>query len=110
MQRYPVDEGRYEYTNQTTIPERHPRVGDLVYMVFSGPHHDAINKGMRARRRADTAHWLVPNLSIEPQDVDRSYGAINRITAQSATGGIASVLHEEDVLRCSPGCWRGCSR
>lgn len=102
--------GRYEYTNQTTIPERHPRVGDLVYMVFSGPHHDAINKGMRARRRADTAHWLVPNLSIEPQDVDRSYGAIIRITAQSSTGGIASVLHEEDVLRCSPGCWRGCSR
>src|SRR5690606_449158 len=44
----------YEYSNQLKIAERHPYVGELVYTAFSGSHQDAINKGMKARRSANS--------------------------------------------------------
>ena len=44
----------YEYSNQLKIPERHPYVGELVYTAFSGSHQDAINKGMKALKKANT--------------------------------------------------------
>ncbi|WP_062111990.1 2-isopropylmalate synthase [Aureimonas sp. AU40] len=85
----------YEYCNQLTIPERHPYVGELVYTAFSGSHQDAINKGMKAHKVANTPIWEVPYLPIDPQDVGRSYEAIIRINSQSGKGGIAYVLQAD---------------
>lgn len=85
----------YEYSNQLRIPERHPYVGELVYTAFSGSHQDAINKGMKAIRQANTPIWEVPYLPIDPQDVGRSYEAIIRINSQSGKGGIAYVMQAD---------------
>ncbi|MFN7010502.1 MAG: 2-isopropylmalate synthase [Allorhizobium sp.] len=85
----------YEYSNEMTIPERHPYVGELVYTAFSGSHQDAINKGMKAIRKANSPVWEVPYLPIDPQDVGRTYEAIIRINSQSGKGGIAYILQED---------------
>jgi 2-isopropylmalate synthase len=85
----------FEYSNQMKIPERHPYVGELVYTAFSGSHQDAINKGMKAIRKANTPLWEVPYLPIDPKDVGRSYEAIIRINSQSGKGGIAYVLQAD---------------
>src|SRR5690606_13845550 len=85
----------FEYSNQMAIPERHPYVGELVYTAFSGSHQDAINKGMKAIRKANTPLWEVPYLPIDPQDVGRTYEAIIRINSQSGKGGIAYILQED---------------
>jgi 2-isopropylmalate synthase len=85
----------YEYSNQMTIAERHPYVGELVYTAFSGSHQDAINKGMKAIRQANKPLWEVPYLPIDPQDVGRTYEAIIRINSQSGKGGIAYILQED---------------
>lgn len=85
----------YEYSNQLRIPERHPYVGELVYTAFSGSHQDAINKGMKALRKANTPLWEVPYLPIDPADVGRTYEAIIRINSQSGKGGIAYVLQAD---------------
>src|SRR5690606_16853463 len=85
----------YEYSNEMTIPERHPYVGELVYTAFSGSHQDAINKGMKAIKTANKPLWEVPYLPIDPQDVGRSYEAIIRINSQSGKGGIAYVLQAD---------------
>lgn len=85
----------YEYCNKLAIPERHPYVGELVYTAFSGSHQDAINKGMKARRAANSEIWEVPYLPIDPKDVGRSYEAIIRINSQSGKGGIAYILQAD---------------
>ncbi|MCD1263308.1 2-isopropylmalate synthase [Shinella sp. AETb1-6] len=85
----------YEYSNEMVIPERHPYVGELVYTAFSGSHQDAINKGMKAIKKANKSLWEVPYLPIDPQDVGRSYEAIIRINSQSGKGGIAYILQED---------------
>ncbi|TPI16795.1 2-isopropylmalate synthase [Mesorhizobium sp. B4-1-3] len=85
----------YEYSNQLKIPERHPYVGELVYTAFSGSHQDAINKGMKALKKANTPLWEVPYLPIDPADVGRTYEAIIRINSQSGKGGIAYVLQAD---------------
>ena len=85
----------YEYSNQMTIPERHPYVGELVYTAFSGSHQDAINKGMKAIKVANEPFWEVPYLPIDPRDVGRTYEAIIRINSQSGKGGIAYILQED---------------
>jgi 2-isopropylmalate synthase len=85
----------FEYSNQMKIPERHPYVGELVYTAFSGSHQDAINKGMKAIRKANKPLWEVPYLPIDPKDVGRSYEAIIRINSQSGKGGIAYVLQAD---------------
>ncbi|PWV97558.1 2-isopropylmalate synthase [Hoeflea marina] len=85
----------FEYSNEMTIPERHPYVGELVYTAFSGSHQDAINKGMKAIRQANKSLWEVPYLPIDPQDVGRSYEAIIRINSQSGKGGIAYIMQED---------------
>jgi 2-isopropylmalate synthase len=85
----------YEYSNEMKIPERHPYVGELVYTAFSGSHQDAINKGMKAIRKANKPEWEVPYLPIDPNDVGRSYEAIIRINSQSGKGGIAYILKED---------------
>jgi 2-isopropylmalate synthase len=85
----------YEYSNQMRIPERHPYVGELVYTAFSGSHQDAINKGMKAIRKANKPLWEVPYLPIDPQDVGRTYEAIIRINSQSGKGGLAYIMQED---------------
>ncbi|MBB3998157.1 2-isopropylmalate synthase [Aureimonas pseudogalii] len=85
----------YEYCNQLAIPERHPYVGELVYTAFSGSHQDAINKGLKAAKVANSPLWEVPYLPIDPKDVGRSYEAIIRINSQSGKGGIAYVLQAD---------------
>jgi 2-isopropylmalate synthase len=85
----------YEYSNQMKIPERHPYVGELVYTAFSGSHQDAINKGMKALKKANKPLWEVPYLPIDPQDVGRTYEAIIRINSQSGKGGIAYIMQED---------------
>ncbi|HTV67779.1 MAG TPA: 2-isopropylmalate synthase [Rhizobiaceae bacterium] len=85
----------YEYSNQLKIPERHPYVGELVYTAFSGSHQDAINKGMKAIKKANKELWEVPYLPIDPHDVGRSYEAIVRINSQSGKGGIAYVMQAD---------------
>lgn len=85
----------YEYSNQMVIPERHPYVGELVYTAFSGSHQDAINKGMKSIKKANSPEWEVPYLPIDPQDVGRTYEAIIRINSQSGKGGIAYILQED---------------
>ncbi len=79
----------------SSFPERHPYVGELVYTAFSGSHQDAINKGMKAYRKANKELWEVPYLPIDPQDVGRTYEAIIRINSQSGKGGIAYILQED---------------
>ena len=85
----------YEYSNQLKISERHPYVGELVYTAFSGSHQDAINKGIKALKKANTPLWEVPYLPIDPADVGRSYEAIIRINSQSGKGGIAYVMQAD---------------
>ena len=85
----------YEYSNQLRIGERHPYVGELVYTAFSGSHQDAINKGMKALKKANKPQWEVPYLPIDPQDVGRTYEAIIRINSQSGKGGIAYVMQAD---------------
>jgi 2-isopropylmalate synthase len=88
----------YEHCNQLKIGERHPYVGELVYTAFSGSHQDAINKGMKAIRKANKPDWEVPYLPIDPDDVGRSYEAIIRINSQSGKGGIAYILEADHGL------------
>ncbi|MDE1993320.1 MAG: 2-isopropylmalate synthase [Rhizobiaceae bacterium] len=85
----------FEYSNQMAITERHPYVGELVYTAFSGSHQDAINKGMKASKVANSPVWEVPYLPIDPQDVGRSYEAIIRINSQSGKGGIAYIMQQD---------------
>lgn len=89
----------YERVTRMSVSDRHPYVGELVFTAFSGSHQDAIKKGLDRRERelkedADLA-WGVPYLTIDPQDVGRSYEAIIRINSQSGKGGIAYVLDQE---------------
>jgi 2-isopropylmalate synthase len=44
------------------------------------------------------APWGVPYLTIDPQDIGRSYEAIIRINSQSGKGGIAYILDREHGL------------
>jgi 2-isopropylmalate synthase len=88
----------YERTTGMTVHDRHPYGGDLVFTAFSGSHQDAIKKGLDIRSKSDNsehAHWQVPYLSIDPQDIGRSYEAIIRINSQSGKGGVAYVLSRE---------------
>jgi 2-isopropylmalate synthase len=91
----------YERTTRMTVPERQPYAGELVFTAFSGSHQDAIKKGMdrRAREAAGgngkVTPWGVPYLTIDPEDIGRSYEAIIRINSQSGKGGIAYILDRE---------------
>jgi len=84
----------YERCTLMSVPERHPYAGDLVFTAFSGSHQDAIKKGMDCR---DNEHqlWEVPYLTIDPEDIGRSYEAIIRINSQSGKGGVAYILDRE---------------
>jgi 2-isopropylmalate synthase len=89
----------YERVTRMSVPDRHPYAGELVFTAFSGSHQDAIKKGLDRRMRevaADPATpWGVPYLTIDPQDIGRSYEAIIRINSQSGKGGVAYILERE---------------
>ena len=97
----------YERVTRMTVGERQPYAGELVFTAFSGSHQDAIKKGFD-RREKDlnsqspnspiTLPWGVPYLTIDPQDIGRSYEAIIRINSQSGKGGIAYILDREHGL------------
>ena len=93
--------GLYEEVTRLTVPERQPYAGELVFTAFSGSHQDAIKKGFDRRRRDieesgdEDVAWGVPYLTIDPQDIGRSYEAIIRINSQSGKGGVAYVLDRE---------------
>ncbi len=97
----------YERVTRMTVGERQPYAGELVFTAFSGSHQDAIKKGLD-RREKDlnsqspnspiTLPWGVPYLTIDPQDIGRSYEAIIRINSQSGKGGIAYILDREHGL------------
>ena len=83
-----------EYTQMTVSP-RQPYAGALVFAAFSGSHQDAIAKGMQWRKEHDLAHWNVPYLPIDPQDVGREYQTdVIRINSQSGKGGVGYILQE----------------
>ena len=84
----------YERCTQMKVPDRHPYAGDLVFTAFSGSHQDAIKKGMD-RVGASKSEWGVPYLTIDPNDIGRTYEAIIRINSQSGKGGIAYILDRE---------------
>ena len=84
----------YERCTQMKVPDRHPYAGDLVFTAFSGSHQDAIKKGMD-RVGPSKSEWGVPYLTIDPNDIGRTYEAIIRINSQSGKGGIAYILDRE---------------
>ena len=98
----------YERVTRMTVGERQPYAGELVFTAFSGSHQDAIKKGLDRRekdltealkhRGTEALHWSVPYLTIDPQDIGRSYEAIIRINSQSGKGGIAYILDREHGL------------
>jgi 2-isopropylmalate synthase len=89
----------YERVTRLNVPDRHPYAGELVFTAFSGSHQDAIKKGLDRRLQESSQDpavpWGVPYLTIDPQDVGRSYEAIIRINSQSGKGGVAYVLDRE---------------
>lgn len=89
----------YERVTRMTVSERSPYAGELVFTAFSGSHQDAIKKGLDRRRKERKENpdiaWGVPYLTIDPEDLGRSYEAIIRINSQSGKGGIAYVLDRE---------------
>ncbi len=91
----------YERTTRMEVPDRQPYAGELVFTAFSGSHQDAIKKGMDRRKkegdgeRDQTARWAVPYLTIDPEDIGRSYEALIRINSQSGKGGVAYILDRE---------------
>ncbi|MFT4176406.1 MAG: 2-isopropylmalate synthase [Luteolibacter sp.] len=89
----------YEKFTRLTVPERQPYAGELVFTAFSGSHQDAIKKGLDRRDREIATDpgiaWAVPYLTIDPQDIGRSYEAIIRINSQSGKGGVAYILDRE---------------
>ena len=90
---------KYEKFTRLTVPERQPYGGELVFTAFSGSHQDAIKKGLDRRRMKEAPDWDipwgVPYLTIDPQDIGRSYEALIRINSQSGKGGVAYVLDRE---------------
>ena len=90
---------KYEKFTRLAVPERQPYAGELVFTAFSGSHQDAIKKGLDRREKEITQDgnipWGVPYLTIDPQDIGRSYEAIIRINSQSGKGGVAYVLDRE---------------
>ncbi len=82
----------YERSTGMRVHERHPYAGELVYTAFSGSHQDAIKKGLDRRQRetkeaqkhgnTEGPAWGVPYLTIDPQDIGRSYQEVIRINSQ----------------------------
>jgi 2-isopropylmalate synthase len=85
----------YERCTGMSVPPRHPYAGELVFTAFSGSHQDAIRKGLGEWEKRGRAHWDVPYLAIDPQDIGREYREVIRVNSQSGKGGVAYLLESE---------------
>jgi len=107
----------YEHCTGMTVPPRQPYAGELVFTAFSGSHQDAIKKGLAEwetlkevcrtepahaikqglaeRAGGAGAHWDVPYLAIDPNDLGREYREVIRVNSQSGKGGVAYLLESE---------------
>jgi len=85
----------YERCTGMTVPARQPYAGELVFTAFSGSHQDAIKKGLGEWKREPRAHWDVPYLTIDPNDIGREYHEVIRVNSQSGKGGVAYLLASE---------------
>lgn len=84
---------KYEKLTRTSVHERQPYSGDLVFTAFSGSHQDAISKGMKYRKENNVAKWDVPYIPIDPADIGRNYQTdVIRINSQSGKGGVGYML------------------
>ncbi|OTA14572.1 2-isopropylmalate synthase [Xenorhabdus vietnamensis] len=81
-----------KHTENITHP-RHPYIGELVYSAFSGGHQYSIQKYLNDYKFGDI--WECPYLSIDPQDLGRSYDEVIRINSQSGKSGIKFILEEK---------------
>jgi 2-isopropylmalate synthase len=84
-----------EVSNKIPVHPRAPYGGSLVVCAFSGSHQDAIKKGFQARKQAgatDETLWQLPYLSLDPQDIGRTYEAVIRVNSQSGKGGAAWII------------------
>ncbi len=91
-----------EECTKLPVHERHPYAGKLAFTAFSGGHQDAIDKGLRARKRANSPYFEVPYLSTNPPDIGRTYKGIVRVNSQSGKGGTRHVMEEEHGVRLPP--------
>ena len=64
---------------------------DLIRM----PSRKALDLRKEELKKDSDTPWAVPYLTIDPQDIGRSYEAIIRINSQSGKGGVAYVLDRE---------------
>lgn len=83
----------YEKLTRMHVSDRHPYAGSLVFAAFSGSHQDAIAKGMKFRKDADSERWNVPYIPLDPTDINRTYDAdVIRVNSQSGKGGIGYIM------------------
>lgn len=93
----------YEKLTSMQVSPRAPYAGKLVFTAFSGSHQDAIAKGLAFRKSTKPAHWTVPYLPIDPEDVGRGYdGDVIRINSQSGKGGIGYLLEQKFGFNLPP--------
>ncbi|HXK77051.1 MAG TPA: 2-isopropylmalate synthase [Oscillospiraceae bacterium] len=77
------------------VPDRQPYSGELVFTAFSGTHQDAIAKGIEWYKEGKSAHWNVPYLPIDPEDIGRKLeDSVIRINSQSGKGGIGYLISQ----------------
>jgi 2-isopropylmalate synthase len=93
----------YERCTGMVVPPRQPYSGDLVFTAFSGSHQDAIRKGLRAWNDArvrgkECPVWEVPYLTLDPEDLGRTYTKTIRVNGQSGKGGMAFLLEKEGIF------------
>ncbi len=85
----------YERVTRMNVHPRQPYAGALVFSAFSGSHQDAIAKGMAYRQEKQLETWSVPYLTIDPEDVGRTYDSdVIRINSQSGKGGVSYILKQ----------------
>jgi len=85
----------YQECTGMTVDARHPYAGKYACTAFSGGHQDAINKGLRALRRANGRYFEVPYLTFNPTHIGRSLKEIVRVNSQSGKGGTRHIMEEE---------------
>lgn len=90
----------YEECTKMQVYERTPYGGALVFAAFSGSHQDAIAKAMDWHKKHSKSSWSVPYLTIDPNDINRSYETdVIRINSQSGKSGVGFVLEQIFGLR-----------
>jgi len=82
----------FERCSGTSVYERHPYAGELVFTNFAGAHQDAIRKALKTPSGSKRDSWDVPYMLIDPSDIGRSDEHLIRINSQSGKGGIAFIL------------------